>query len=115
MYVSSLISLAPLTPGNVTEQGPGMNTRYSQPMILQVIQRFRIHSSNQHAQSCYHVFNKTLVWGCWEAVGRICNFTFIVTLLHLNLLALVTHSISKVNDSPVRTESLGTNLNDLRL
>ena len=114
MYVSSLISLAPLTPGNVTEQGPGMNTRYSQPMILQVNQSFRT-SSNQHAQSCYHVFNKTLVWGCWEAVGRICNFTFIVTLLHLNLLALVTHSISKVNDSPVRTESLGTNLNDLRL
>ena len=60
MYVSSLISLAPLTPGKVTEQGPGMNTRYSQPMILQVNQSFRT-SSNQHAQSCYHVFNKTLV------------------------------------------------------
>ena len=36
MYVSSLISLAPLTPGNITEQGKGMKILYSQPMILQL-------------------------------------------------------------------------------
>ena len=52
MYVSSLISFAPLTPGTITEQGRGMKTRYSQPMILQLQDNQSIQSaqflSTQH-------------------------------------------------------------------
>ena len=65
MYVSSLISLAPLTPGNDTEQGAaGMNTRYSQPMFLQIVPEMGPVSSCRSAEhkvaSKYTTINNVL-------------------------------------------------------
>ena len=70
MYVSSLVSLAPLTPGNVTEQGAGMNTRYSQPMLmfLQMFPEMRTGSSSKSAAHKVAVqYNQQVArfWRCW--------------------------------------------------